>query len=175
MSCQRRGNDQAHATRQWEYHQSMQWARPANIKHQWEQEYWWLETAQKRWGSFSRPLPSLASTCLNFLQYSNTLGGAWDQFPFAQPPSAAAGAAVVAGEAGVDFFSKGDCTWNLFPALGDVDFSSGDFTWNGDPTETVAIFLSNTFDPRKVWTRTLKVILTTSIGWTNSTPISHQQ
>ena len=109
-------------------------------------------------------MPSLASTCLNFLQYSNTLGGAWDQFPFAQPPSAAAGAAVVTGEAGVDFFSKGDCTWNLFPALGDVDFSSGDFTWNGDPTETVAIFLSNTFDPRKVWTRTLKVTLPTSIG-----------
>ena len=69
------------------------------------------------------------------------LGGACDQFPFAQPPLAAAGAAVVAGEAGVDFFNKGDCTWNLFPALGDVGLSNGDFTWNGDPTLTVAIFL----------------------------------
>ena len=91
--------------------------------------------------SFSRPLPSWASTSSLSLPQFTTLGGACDQFPFAQPPLAVAGASVVAGEAGVDFFNKGDCTWNLFPALGDVGLSNGDFTWNGDPTLTVAIFL----------------------------------
>ena len=60
--------------------------------------------------------------------------------PFAQPPAAAPCGAAVAGEAGVDFFSSGDWTWNLFPATGDVGFRRGDFTWNGEPTFTVAIF-----------------------------------
>lgn len=48
--------------------------------------------------------------------------------------------AAAAGVAGVDFFSSGDWTWNLFPATGDVGFRRGDFTWNGEPTFTVAIF-----------------------------------
>ena len=70
------------------------------------------------------------------------LGGAEDQFPPTQPPAASAEFdEFVAGEAGVDFFSSGDWTWNLFPAEGDVGFKSGDFTWNGDPTVTEAIKL----------------------------------
>ena len=46
-----------------------------------------------------------------------------------------------AGEAGVDFFSRGDCTWNLLGEAGDVDLNKGDFTWKGDPTVTEAINL----------------------------------
>lgn len=68
----------------------------------------------------------------------------------AQPPAAAPAAAGAAGEAGVDFLSKGDWTWNLFPALGDFDLRRGDFTWKGEPTVTEAILPNETIQVGKV-------------------------
>lgn len=70
-----------------------------------------------------------------------TFGADEDQFPFTQPPAAGAAEVDAAGEAGVDFFSRGDCTWNLLGEAGDVDLNKGDFTWKGDPTVTEAINL----------------------------------
>ena len=97
------------------------------------------------------------------------LGGAEDQFPPTQPPAAAAEFdEFVAGEAGVDFFSSGDWTWNLFPAEGDVGFKSGDFTWNGDPTVTEAIKLFTETNQEKSGL-TVASWLPSLIGRTDST------
>ena len=70
-----------------------------------------------------------------------TFGADEDQFPFAQPPAAGVAVEADAGEAGVDFFSRGDCTWNLLGERGDADLTKGDFTWKGEPTVIEAINL----------------------------------